>query len=91
MELVTGQIVYSKAGRDKKRCFIILKVEGEYVYLADGELRKVESPKKKKVKHIMPTVTQASGISQKLENGEKVSNSEVRKALAEYGNNCMNL
>ena len=51
MELVTGQIVYSKAGRDKKRCFIILKVEGEYVYLADGELRKVESPKKKKVKH----------------------------------------
>ena len=48
MELVTGQIVYSKAGRDQKRCFVVLKVEGEYVYLADGDLRKVETPKKKK-------------------------------------------
>ena len=91
MELVTGQIVYSKAGRDQKRCFVVLKVEGEYVYLADGDLRKVETPKKKKVKHVMPTASQASCISQKLQDGGEVTNSEVRRVLAEYGNKCMNL
>ncbi len=91
MELVTGQIVYSKAGRDQKRCFVILRTEGDYVYLADGDLRRVESPKKKKIKHIMPTASRASAVLQKLNDGEEVTNSEVRKALAEYGKKGMNL
>ena len=50
-----GQIVFSKRGRDKGRAFVILLVEGEYVFLADGQMRPLDKPKKKKVKHTQPT------------------------------------
>ena len=52
-----GQIVFSKCGRDKSKVFIIVAVEGEYVFLTDGQLRPLNKPKKKKAKHIQPTNT----------------------------------
>jgi len=52
-----GQVVFSKKGRDKSRAFVVLSVEGEYVFLADGRLRPLGKPKKKKVIHIQPTNT----------------------------------
>lgn len=43
-----GQLVKSKAGRDKKRFFIIYDVLNEaFVRVVDGDCRKVENPKKK--------------------------------------------
>jgi len=50
-----GQIVFSKKGRDKGKAMVIISVEGEYVFLADGQLRPLNKPKKKKAKHIQPT------------------------------------
>ncbi len=52
---VVGQLVTSLAGRDKTILFAVLKVEGEYIYLADGRNRKTETPKKKKTMHIAKT------------------------------------
>ena len=49
MEYETGQIVYSKSGHDKGGIFVILSVEGEYVYLANGKNRSLEKPKRKKI------------------------------------------
>ena len=43
-----GRAVLSIAGRDSGRRFIALKVEGDYAFIADGDLRKAEKPKKKK-------------------------------------------
>ena len=51
MEIIEGSIVRSIAGRDKGDLFIVLSREGDFVYLANGELRKVDHPKKKKLKH----------------------------------------
>ncbi|GFR35247.1 KOW domain-containing RNA-binding protein [Thermobrachium celere] len=46
-----GQIVHSRAGRDKGRYFIVVGlIDENYVLIADGDLRKIESPKKKKNK-----------------------------------------
>lgn len=42
----------SKAGHDKNEVFVIIGVENEYVFLADGKNRLICQPKKKKVKHI---------------------------------------
>ena len=53
--MAIGQVVFSKCGRDKGRAFMVLSVEGEYVFLADGQLRPLNKPKKKKAKHIQPT------------------------------------
>ena len=50
-----GQIVYSKAGRDKGRVFAVVSVSGNYLYLADGETRLLEKPKKKKIMHVQRT------------------------------------
>ena len=48
MDFVKGQLVRSKAGRDKTRTLAVLEVEGEMLLLADGNLRKVGDPKRKK-------------------------------------------
>ena len=54
-----GQIVINKKGRDKGRAMVVLAVEQEakatYLYLADGFLRTLSKPKKKKAMHVQPT------------------------------------
>ena len=50
-----GQIVISKAGRDRGLVFVVVACEGEYVFLADGRTRRLENPKRKKNKHLQPT------------------------------------
>ena len=48
-----GQLVKSKAGRDKGEVFIVIDIiDHEYVFVVDGKLRKLSKPKKKKVKHL---------------------------------------
>lgn len=49
-----GMFARSKAGHDKDKLYIILKSEGEYVYLTDGDLRPLSKPKRKNRKHIQP-------------------------------------
>ncbi|MCI5674692.1 MAG: KOW domain-containing RNA-binding protein [Ezakiella sp.] len=52
-KIVSGQIVRSKAGRDKFRYFVIYEVlDDDYVTIVDGDLRKVDRPKKKKIRHL---------------------------------------
>ena len=48
MDFVKGQLVRSKAGRDKTRTYAVLDVEGEILALADGSHRTVANPKRKK-------------------------------------------
>ncbi len=85
MEIKVGSIVRSKAGRDKGDFFIVLAMDGNYVYMANGELRKVDQPKKKKLKHLQGTEEVSEFIVNKLAQGGRVTNSEVRKALAQAG------
>jgi len=74
-EICKGSLVYSRAGRDKGNLFLVLRAEGEYVYLADGDTRRVEKPKRKKLKHINKTNTVCEM------DFDNVTNSDVRKAL----------
>ena len=57
MDFVKGQLVRSKAGRDKTRTYAVLDVEGEILALADGSHRTVANPKHKKSRHVAPTAT----------------------------------
>lgn len=83
-EYLVGQVVFSKCGRDQGKPFIIVSVEEEYVYLADGRLRKIDSPKLKKKKHIQKTNTIIEWIKQKIIEENHLTNNDVRKALEEY-------
>ena len=42
-----GMLAKSKAGHDKNNVYIVIGEEDRYVYLADGEVRTWEKPKKK--------------------------------------------
>ncbi len=85
MEL--GQVVLSRSGRDKGKYLIVVGFDEskEFVYLSDGDVRKLEKPKKKKLKHIVPLHIDEV-LRNKLINGERISNPELKKhirALAE--------
>lgn len=84
MDIKVGMVVCSKAGRDKGERSIVISLENEYAYVVNGELRKVDKPKKKKLKHLQKTNYVSEFISDKLQSVGKVTNSEVRKALADY-------
>ena len=53
MDIVKGSVVRAKAGRDKDKFFVVLQTDGEYALIADGKRRRVEHPKRKKLKSIM--------------------------------------
>ena len=80
--LQVGQLVRSRAGRDQGRFFMVSAlVDSEYVHLVDGQLRKMEKPKKKKRKHLESQKVYLSSLRQKLESGQTVYDYEVRQAL----------
>lgn len=79
---VIGRAAYSKAGRDKGRLLIVIAIRDEdFVLVADGDLRPLEKPKKKRIKHLRYTNFVAEDIAVKIENGVKVLNSDLRDAI----------
>ena len=85
MEIDKSSLVVSKAGRDQGQLFYVIDADEQYVYLADGKSRRLEKPKRKKRKHIEQIPRTESRIAEKIRNGEKVLNSELRKELASFG------
>ena len=84
MEIAKSNIVRSDAGRDKGKLFVVLAVEGEFLLLADGKSRKVENPKRKKRKHTAFVTSSDCRVAEKIRSEEKVTNSELRRTLADY-------
>ena len=49
-----GRVVFSRAGRDQGHYFVIVDViDEDHVAIANGCQRKVDNPKKKKIKHLV--------------------------------------
>ncbi|MBQ8004655.1 MAG: KOW domain-containing RNA-binding protein [Oscillospiraceae bacterium] len=84
MEAQVGHIVISLAGRYKERPFYVLKTEENFVYLADGRLRRIENCKKKRRRHVRVADNAHSAVGEKLRSGKEVLNSEMRKALLDF-------
>ncbi len=83
MSVALGQIVVSRAGRDAGKKFVVVKVIDQlFVEISDGDLRRLEKPKKKKIKHLSMTDEKAGSLEEKLKSNSKITNAEIRKALA---------
>lgn len=76
MELKTGSVVISKAGRDKGYYLAVSKITEDGVYVCDGKERPIERPKKKNLLHL--TVTHYV-----LSDEKTATNRSLKKALKE--------
>ncbi|WP_010167330.1 KOW domain-containing RNA-binding protein [Candidatus Epulonipiscium viviparus] len=79
-----GQLVYSKAGRDKTKPLVIIGIEDEYAFVADGKHRKVDAPKRKKMKHLQFTNTNFAIIKNRIVNGEIITDNVLWHTICEY-------
>ncbi|MDR2090768.1 MAG: KOW domain-containing RNA-binding protein [Clostridiales bacterium] len=90
MEKVTvieaGSVVFSRAGRDGGRYYVVVKA-GEkpgFVFIADGEYRKLEKPKLKKIKHLRISGVVLEKLKNKFAEDKTVFDAEIRSALRPY-------
>ena len=85
MDIARSDIVRSIAGRDAGKLFFVLDTQDEFLMLADGKSRRLEAPKRKKRKHIEFVERSQCRVAEKIRSEEKVTNSELRRTLAAYG------
>lgn len=77
-----GMFAVSKAGHDLGQMYVILKEEEDMVWLADGRLKTVSSPKKKKKKHIQIVKTGLDEVLvNKIKNQQPINNEEIKYAI----------
>ena len=81
-----GDVVRSAAGHDKDQFFLVLREEGDFLWLVDGKSRRLETPKRKRRKHVASAGVWTHPVTGRLREGAPVLDSEIRAALAEARN-----
>lgn len=72
-----GLLAYSKCGRDRKRLFCVVDViDEDFVLVANGKLHKIETPKKKRLKHLSFVTSERILLP--------ADNEELYKRICEY-------
>ncbi len=79
MEAENGKVVRVLAGHDKGLFMVVTAVEGDFAYLADGKTRKLQKPKKKRLKHLRLTNT--------VIDTDELTDKKLRKFIGEYTGN----
>jgi len=75
-------VVFSKSGRDQGKAFIVIRVINErYLSISDGDLRKIENPKKKNIRHLQITSQRADDLLDSLHKGEMPANHVIKKSI----------
>lgn len=82
LDTLLGKVVISKSGRDQGRMFVVVKVVNDrFVMIADGDLRKIENPKLKNIRHLVVTRTMAKDVFTYLAKGEIPGDHVIKKSL----------
>ena len=79
-----GKFATSKAGHDKTKLYIIINEDLEYVYLFDGDLKPLDKPKKKSMKHFQIINKVDEIIQNKLETKQIIYNEDIKRAIKLY-------
>ena len=83
MDIEIGQFAISKSGHDKGHWYVIINVDGEYVYLVDGKIKTLDKPKKKNKKHIQIVNYKSETIIKDINDGTLI-NETVKRCLKLY-------
>ena len=81
-DIQISDVVISVQGRDQGEVFYVIGREEEYLLLANGKNRTLETPKRKKQKHVEKVLRSETRVAAKLRSGDKVLNGELRRDLA---------
>ena len=81
-DLTIADVVVSTAGRDAGQLFYVLEADDIWLSLVNGKDRTIEKPKRKKRKHTNKVLRSETRVAEKIRNGDKVLNSELRRDLA---------
>ena len=81
-DISISDVVVSTAGRDAGQWFYVIDEDQSYLYLANGKDRQLDKPKRKKRKHVQKVLRSETRVAEKLRNGDKVLNGELRRDLA---------
>ena len=81
-DISISDVVASTAGRDAGAWFYVISADPVYLQLANGKDRTLEKPKRKKRKHVQKVLRSETRVAEKLRNGDKVLNGELRRDLA---------
>ena len=76
-----GEIVQSLAGRDKGEFLVVLAIDGEYVVVANGKVRKTQNPKRKKIKHIKKVSSVSAELTEHILSGKPIGNERLLQAV----------
>ena len=82
-DIIISDVVTSTAGRDQGKLFYVIGTDPVFLTLVNGKDRTLEKPKRKKRKHIQKVLRSETRVAEKLKQGDKVLNSELRRDLAE--------
>ena len=81
MNKYIGCFATSIAGHDHNNIYVIIDADDEYVYLVDGKRRKVNNPKKKKLKHVQLIKRTDDTITGRINNNVALSNEDIKYAI----------
>lgn len=81
MNKYIGCFATSIAGHDHNNIYVIIDADDEYVYLVDGKIRKVNNPKKKKLKHVQLIKRTDDTIAGMINNNVALSNEDIKYAI----------
>lgn len=81
MDIRAGSVVISSAGHDSGRPMVVTGADGGFVFVADGKERRLDSPKKKNIKHVRKTLStiELEGLTDK----------KLRQTLRAFANNTL--
>lgn len=84
-EITIGQVVKSRAGRDKGRVFLIYDIiDNHNVVIVDGDLRKIQKPKQKKLKHLIIYNRVVPELKDIIDSKVKINDAFIRKLLEPF-------
>ena len=81
-DITISDVVESTAGRDHGEWFYVVHEDPVYLFLANGKDRTLDKPKRKKRKHVQKVLRSETRVAEKLRQGDKVLNGDLRRDLA---------
>lgn len=81
----------SKAGHDKNHVYVIIGDNADYYFLANGETKLIETPKKKKKIHVQIIKNIPSDVRKIADEANVLTDLSIKRILKEFNRRIENV